>query len=70
MNISHGQSQMKKYFDGCQDNSTICMLKSIFKKIHDIKNLTAIWWYIFSRQLKYNTLSPFAKFLDPECDNM
>lgn len=42
MNVSHRQSQLKKYFNGCQDNGTICMLKSILEQIHDIKYLTAI----------------------------
>ena len=64
MNISHRQSQMHKYFDSCQDNSAICMLKSIFKEIHDVKYIIAICWNILRHQLQHKTLSPFTKFLN------
>ena len=69
MNIGHGQSQLQKYFGTCQDNSTICMLQSIFEKVHNVKYVIAIQRYIFCYQLEYKTLRPFTKFLDSASDN-
>ena len=42
MNISHGECQLQKHFDCCQDNSTIGVLKSVFQQIHNVKNIITI----------------------------